>query len=169
MGRTDKRFECEREVKLWSDFEHIAVPGSEDLSPTELELPGSRSTYVTEFKYIAREAGYNGMVVTKVPRSERPRHDYPKPLSYTDEDFKRFGLTKIPWSNFRIIGTPTWVGRAKRYFKHKKIKQWCLDCNHAHPHTIRRNLPNGVEPCSNYTTKHEYPVYQNENVIDPSA
>ena len=156
-------------MKLWSDFKHVAVPGSNDLSPTELEEPGSRSTYVTRFSYIAREAGYDSGIVNKVPQNEEERIDYPEPLSYTDDDFKRFGLTQIPWSNFSIIGTPTWVGRAKRYFKHKKIKNWCLTCNHAHPHTIRRNLPNGVEPCNNYITKHEYPVYQNENVIKPSA
>ena len=171
VSRTDKKFTCEREVKLWSDFEHEGIPGGVGLSPTELEEPGSRSTYVTRFSYIVREAGYgpyHGIVVTKTPRNERPRHDYPEPLSYTDDDFKRFRLTQIPWSNFKIIGTPTWVGRAKRFFKHKKISNWCLDCNYRHPPTIRRDLPNGVEPCDNYTTKHEYPVYQNENVEKPS-
>ena len=172
VSRTFKKFTCEREVKLWSDFEHEGIPGGTGLSPTELEEPGSRSTYVTKLSYRVREAGYgphHGIVVTKTPRNERPRHDYPEPLSYTDDDFKRFRLTQIPWSNFKIIGTPTWVGRAKRFFKHKKISNWCLDCNYSHPPTIRRDhLPNGVEPCDNYTTKHEHPVYQNENVEKPS-
>ena len=162
VSRTDKRFECEREVKLWSDFEHVAVPGSNDLSPTELEEPGSRSTYVTRLSYIAREAGYGstyGMVVTKVPQNKRPRHEYPEPLSYTDDDFKRFTLTQIPWSSFKIIGTPTWVGRAKRFFKHRKIR-WCLT------HNIKRWPGRGRRGCRT-TIKHEYPVYQNENVIKP--
>ena len=167
VGRVYNSYTCEKEVKLWSDFEHVAVPGSNDLSPTELEEQGNRSTYVTRFSYIAREAGFIYNIRTKVPPSERPRHDYPEPMSWCDDNFKRFALTKIPWSNFKIIGTPAWVGRAKRYFKHKKITQWCLDCNYSHPPSIRRNLPNGVEPCNNYTTKHEYPVYQNENVIKP--
>ena len=169
VGRALNTYTCEEEVKLWSDFEHIDVPGGVGLSPPELAEPnGHRSTYVTRLSYIAREAGFIYNIRTKVPPSERPRHDYPEPMSWCDDNFKRFTLTKIPWDNFKIIGTPAWVGRAKRYFKHKKIKQWCLTCNHAHPHTIRRNLPNGVEPCSNYTTKHEYPVYQNENVKKPS-
>lgn len=79
-----------------------------------------------------------------------------------------FDLTLIPWSNFKIMGDTEWNGDATRYFKHKKISNWCLDCNYSHPYMIRRNLPNGVEPCDNYTTKHEYPVYQNENVKKPS-
>ncbi len=162
VSQVDKKFECEREVKLWSDFEHVPIPGGGGLSPTELEEQGSRSTYVTRLSYIAREAGYGpyyGMVVTKVPRNERPRHDYPEPLSYTDDNFKRFGLTQIPWSSFKIIGTPTWVGRAERHFKHKKIYQWCLTHNTKHPPGRR-----GHRSTCRHTTKHEYPVYQNENV-----
>ena len=161
VGQVDKKFECEREVKLWSDFEHVAVPGSEDLSPTELELPGNRSTYVTRLSYKAREAGYQGYIVTKVPRRERLRHDYPKPLSYTDENFKRFALTQIPWDSFKIIGTPTWVGRAKRHFKHKYTTLWCTT------HNTRHRWGRRVHPVCIRTTKHEYPVYQNENVIEP--
>ena len=43
VSRTFKRFTCEKEVKLWSDFEHVPIPGGGGLSPTELEEPGSRS------------------------------------------------------------------------------------------------------------------------------
>ncbi len=163
VGRTVKSFTCEKEVKLWSDFEHVPIPGGGGLSPTELEEPGSRSTYVTEFSYYAREAGYNSGIVTKVPQNEEPFIDYPEPLSYTDEDFKRFGLTQIPWSNFKIIGTPTWVGRAERHFKHKKIYQWCLTHNKK-----RRPGRRGHRSTCRTTIKHEYPVYQNENVKKPS-
>ena len=163
VSRTVKSFTCEKEVKLWSDFEHVPIPSGGGLSPTELEEPGSRSTYVTRFSYYAREAGYGslyGLVVTKVPRRERLRHDYPEPLSYTDDNFKRFGLTQIPWSSFKIIGTPTWVGRAERHFKHKKIR-WCLTHN-------RKRWPGRGRRSCRTTYKHEYPVYQNENVKKPS-
>ena len=163
VSRSFKRFTCEKEVKLWSDFEHVPIPGGGGLSPTELEEPGSRSTYVTRFSYIAREAGYNGRIVTKVPRRERPRHEYPEPMSWCDDNFKRFGLTQIPWSSFKIIGTPSWVGRAERHFKHKKIYQWCLTHNKK-----RRPGRRGHRSTCRTTIKHEYPVYQNENVKKPS-
>lgn len=166
VSRTFKRFTCEKEVKLWSDFEHVPIPGGGGLSPTELEEPGSRSTYVTRLSYKAREAGYNGMVVTKVPRNERLRHDYPEPLSYTDDDFKRFSLTQIPWSNFKIISGPTWVGRAERHFKHKEIR-WCLKCDKPANGRLAARRHIRVSKACRLTTKHEYPVYQNENVIKP--
>ena len=121
VGRVYNSYTCEKEVKLWSDFEHVAVPGSEDLSPKELAEPkGARSTYVTELSYIAREAGFIYNIRTRTPENETPLFDYPEPLSWCDENFKRFKLTQIPWINFKIIGTPAWVGRAKRYFKYKK-------------------------------------------------
>ena len=164
VGRALSTYTCEKEVKLWSDFEHIAVPGSEDLSPPELEEPhGNRSTYVTRFSYYAREAGFIYNIRTRTPDDEEPFIDYPEPMSWCDDNFKRFGLTQIPWSSFKIIGTPSWVGRAKRFFKHKKIYRWCLTCNKKHP--PGRNRRTGCR----YTTKHEYPVYQFENVIKPSA
>ncbi len=157
-----EQFTCDKKIKLWSDFEHVAVPGSNDLSPTELEEQGSRSTYVTRFSYIAREAGYNGSTVTKVPKNERPRHDYPEPMSWCDDNFLGFDLTHIPWENFQIIGNPTWVGRAKRHFKHKYTTLWCTT------HNTRHRWGRRVHPVCRRTTKHEYPVYQNENVKKPS-
>ena len=45
VGLVYNRYTCEKEVKLWSDFEHVLVPGGVGLSPTELEEPGNRSTY----------------------------------------------------------------------------------------------------------------------------
>ncbi len=156
-------YTCEKEVKLWSDFKHVPIPGGGGLSPTELEEPGSRSTYVTRFSYYAREAGFIYNIRTRTPDDEEPFIDYPEPMSWCDDNFKRFGLTQIPWSSFKIIGTPTWVGRAERHFKHKKIYRWCLTCNKKH--RPGRNRRTGCR----YTTKHEYPVYQNENVIKPSA
>ena len=160
-----EQFTGDKKIKLWSDFEHVAVPGSNDLSPTELEEQGSRSPYVTRFSYIAREAGYNGSIVTKVPKNERPRHDYPEPMSWCDDNFLGFDLTQIPWENFQIIDTPAWVGRAKRFFKYKKTYNYCT--KHNTKHAPRR----GRHPCrlaGHYTTLHEYPVYQNENVKKPS-
>ena len=164
VQRDYNSYTCDKEVKLWSDFEHIAVPGAAGLSPTELEeKDGHRSTYVTKFSYKAREAGYNGSIVTKVPQNERPRHDYPEPMSWCDDNFLGQSLSQIPWENYKIIGTPAWVGRAKRFFKHKKIYQWCLTHNTKHPPGRR-----GHRSTCRRTIKHEYPVYQNENVKKPS-
>ena len=108
MGRIYNTYTCDKEVKLWSDFEHVDVPGSNDLSPMELKEPnGHRSTYdVTKFSYKAREAGYNGSIVTKPPENESPFFDYPEPKSWTDDGFLGFELEEISWSNFKIIDTP---------------------------------------------------------------
>ena len=165
VQRDYNSYTCDKEVKLWSDFEHVAVPGGTGLSPTELEEPnGHRSTYVTKFSYKAREAGYNGSIVTKISGGdEEPFKEYPEPMSWCDEDFLGQSLSQIKWSNYKIIGTPAWVGRAKRFFKHKKIYRWCLTCNKKHPPGRR-----GHRSTCRTTIKHEYPVYQNENVKKPS-
>ena len=89
-----------KKIKLWSKFEFNRIPGDTDADPKELQTPGDRSIYVTELSYIAREAGYNGSIVTKVPQNERPRHDYPEPMSWCDDNFLGFDLTQIPWENF---------------------------------------------------------------------
>ena len=166
VGRAMSTYTCEKEVKLWSDFEHVPVPGGVGLSPTELEEPyGNRSTYVIRLSYKAREAGFIYNIRTRTPQNERLRHDYPEPMSWCDDNFKRFSLTKIPWVSFKIIGTPAWVGRAKRFFKYKKTYNYCT--KHNTKHAPRR----GRHPCrlaGHYTTLHEYPVYQNENVKKPS-
>ena len=81
MERVYNTYPWEKEVKLWSDFEHIAIPGSNDLSPTELEEPGDRSTYVTKFSYIAREAGFIYNIRTQPPENEEERIEYPEPRS----------------------------------------------------------------------------------------
>ena len=161
MRQVDERFVCDKEVRLWSKFEFNRVPGDTSAGPNELQTPGKRSKYVTRLSYIAREAGYRDYIVTKVPRNERLRHEYPEPLSY-DDDFKRFRLTQIPWDSFKIIGTPTWVGRAERHFKHKYTTLWCTT------HNTRHRWGRRVHPVCIRTTKHEYPVYQNENVKKPS-
>ena len=166
VQRDYNSYTCDKEVKLWSDFEHVAVPGGVGLSPTELEEPnGHRSTYVTRFSYIAREAGYgpsSSSVVTKVPKNERLRHEYPEPMSWCDDDFLGQSLSQIPWSNYKIIGTPSWVGRAKRFFKYKKIR-WCPTHNKTYSGLCWFNMS-----CPTWNLKHEYPVYQNENVKKPS-
>ena len=170
VQRDYNSYTCDKEVKLWSDFEHVAVPGGTGLSPTELEEPnGHRSTYVTKFSYKAREAGYNGSIVTKVPENKENEEfaEYPEPMSWCDEDFLGQSLSQIKWSNYKIIGTPAWVGRAKRFFKHKQINGYCTKHKRKHG---RRSLPNS-HPCKKagyITTLHEYPVYQNENVKKPS-
>ena len=168
VGRVYNTYTCEKEVKLWSDFEHVAVPGGTGLSPTELEDDdGHRSTYVTRFSYKAREAGFIYNIRTRTPlNAENEKFtEYPEPMSWCDDNFKRFTLTEIEWGNFKIIDTPAWVGRAKRFFKYKKTYNYCT--KHNTKHAPRR----GRHPCrlaGHYTTLHEYPVYQNENVKKPS-
>ena len=159
-----EKFTCDKKIKLWSDFEFNRVPGDTSAGPNELQQPGKRSKYVTSFSYIAREAGYNGSIVTKVPENEKPRIDYPEPKSWEDHDFMPFDLTQIPWGNFKIIGDPVWTGEATRFFKHKKVK-WCIQCNQAHP-TYNWGTWLGLPWCTP-KTRHEYPVYQNESVTKP--
>ena len=77
----DKRFVCDKEVRLWSKFKFNRVPGDTTAGPNELQQPGIRPNYVTSFSYYAREAGYNGRIVTKVPQNERKRIEYPEPRS----------------------------------------------------------------------------------------
>lgn len=77
-----------------------------------------------------------------------------------------FDLTKIPWENFQIIGTPVWTGDATRHFKHKKIYQWCLTCNKKHGGRVGARTGKISGACR-LTTKREYPVYQEESVVKP--
>ena len=87
-------------------------------------------------------------------------------MSWCDHDFLGRSLSQIPWSNFKIIDTPAWSGRAKRFFKHKQINVYCTKCKRKHG---RRALPSS-HPCKKagyITTLHEYLVYQNENVKNP--
>lgn len=86
-------FVCNKAVKLWSEFEFNEIPGQTKAEPTELEEPGNRSKCVAKFSYVAREAGYNGGIVTIVSENEEERIDYPEPLSYCDDNFKPFTLT----------------------------------------------------------------------------
>lgn len=152
---------CNKAVKLWSEFEFNEMLGQPKAEPTELEEPGNRSKYVTEFSYVAREAGYSGGIVTRLSGDDdEPFIEYPEPLFYCNDNFKPFTLTPIPWNNFPIIGKPVWTGRAKRFFKDKKATRWCRAHNRRH-HPIF-NLNFGL--LRNLTTKHEYAVYQNENV-----
>lgn len=165
-----EQFTCDKKIKLWSDFEHVAVPGSNDLSPTELEEPGSRSKYVTSLSYIAREAGYNHSIVTKIPPNEKPRIDYPKPKSHVTHGFMPFDLTHIPWENFQIIGDLTWIGSAKRYYKSKSRKRWCKFCERSHRRALRGigPIPSPCTPGFSNTTRYEYKIFQNESVKKPS-
>ena len=65
---TKETFVCNKAVKLWSKFDFDKIPGQTKVEPKELEEPGNRSIYVTNFSYEAREAGYNGGIVTRVPQ-----------------------------------------------------------------------------------------------------
>ena len=165
VKRTVKSFTCDKKIKLWSDFEFNRVPGDTSAGPNELQQPGKRPNYVTEFSYIAREAGYDSGIVTRIPENEKPRIDYPEPKSWEDHDFMPFDLTQIPWRNFKIIGTPVWSGEDTRFFKHRKVK-WCLQCNQAHP-TFNWVTWAGL-PWHTPQTRHEIAVYQNESVEKPS-
>ena len=156
---TKETFVCNKAVKLWSKFSFNRVSGDTTAGPDELETPGQRSKYATSISYIAREAGYSGSIVTLVPENEKPFIDYPEPKSYENDYFMPFDLTKIKWDNFKFISDPVWTGTATRYFKHKKIR-WCLT------HNKKRGPGRGPRGCRT-TTKHEYPVYQNESVVKP--
>ena len=154
VGRTEKRFVCEKEVKLWSDFEHVAVPDSGDLSPPELEEPGNRSKYVASLSYEARKAGYNGSIVN---RDRREIAQYPEPKSYEDHDFIPFSL-KIPWGNFQITVEPEWTGEATRYFKRKRTRV-CARHTRCYAGVGRRSLPNSHrrKKAGYITALREYP------------
>lgn len=106
ISSAEERLVCNKAVKLWSEFGFARVPGDSSAGLDELQQPGDRPPTLTSFKYTAREAGYNGGIVTMVPENEKERIDYPEPKSYEDHDFMRFGLSEIPWSNFRITKRP---------------------------------------------------------------
>lgn len=74
-----KKLVCDKEVKLWSDFNINRIPGV----PTELQQSGNRSTYVTSFSYKIREIDYREWFITKVPRNadDEKRIEYPEPKS----------------------------------------------------------------------------------------
>ena len=166
VERTVKSFTCDKKIKLWSEFGFTRVPGDTTAGPSELQQPGSRPNYVTSFSYIAREAGYDGRIVTRIPENEEERINYPEPKSWEDHNFMGFDLTHIPWRNFKIIGTPIWTGEATRFFKHKK-RSWCLTCGKTPSRRVAARRGRRSSACIR-TTKHEYPVYQNENVKKPS-
>ena len=167
VGRTDKRFVCDKEVRLWSDFEFNRVPGDTSAGPNELQQPGQRPNYVTSFSYYAREAGYNGSIVTKVPYNEKPFVEYPEPESYKDHNYMEHKLESIKWDNYKIIGSPNWTGEATRFFKHKKIRNWCTFCNRKHTFVERWFQRGWLCRNTQWRTRHEIPVYQNESVTKP--
>ena len=164
MSQVDKRFVCNKEVRLWSKFSFNRVPGDTSAGPNELQQPGKRPKYVTRLSYIAREAGYDGGIVTKVPKNERPFIEYPEPKSYVNHNYLEHDLDSIIWGNYKIIGDFTWTGEATRFFKHRKVK-WCIQCNQAHP-TFNWGTWAGL-PWHTPKTRHEYPVYQNKSVTKP--
>ena len=168
VSQVDKRFVCDKEVRLWSKFSFNRVPGDTSVGPNELTQPGKRSKYVTSFKYRAREAGYNGMVVTKVPRNQTNEEftEYPEPLSYTDHNYLPQQLNSIIWATYKITKAPVWTGEATRFFKHKKIRNWCKICKRKH-NALGRFIT-GRDSCRPWwRIRHEYPVYQNESVTKP--
>ena len=160
-----EQFTCDKKIKLWSEFGFTRVPGDTTAGPSELQQPGNRPNYVTSFSYYAREAGYNHSIVTKVPQNEEPQIDYPEPKSWEDHDFMGFDLTKIPWENFQIIGTPVWTGDATRHFKHRKSRV-CTRHTRCYAGIGQTTLPPFFSFCRT-TTKREYPVYQEESVVKP--
>ena len=165
VSRTDKRFVCDKEVRLWSEFEFNRIAGDTDPDPKELQTPGDRSIYVTELSYTAREAGYGslyGMVVTKTPENETPFFEYPKPRSHNNHSYMPHQLKSIIWANYKIIGDLTWIGSAKRYYRSKTSGDWCSKHKRLH----RRRYPTS---CYKYrTTRYEYKIFQNESVKEPS-
>ena len=165
MRQVDERFVCDKEVRLWSKFEFNRVPGDTSAGPNELQTPGKRSKYVTRLSYIAREAGYEGYIVTKVPRNERPRHEYPEPKSYVTHSYLPQQLDSIIWDNYKIIGDLTWTGEATRHFKHKKSRV-CTRHTICYAGVGRTTLPPFFSFCKT-ATKREYPVYQEESVVKP--
>ena len=167
VSQVDKRFVCDKEVRLWSKFKFNRVAGDTSAGPDELQQPGQRSTYVTSFSYYAREAGYGhyyGLITTKTPQNEEPFIEYPKPRSHNNHRYMEHDLDSIIWANYKIMERPVWTGEATRFFKHKKIKGWCTTHNKRHFLGMRTNYK-GI---CRFTTRHEIPVYQNESVEEPS-
>ena len=161
VGRTDKRFVCDKEVRLWSKFKFIGIPGNTGPNPKQLQTPGDRPKYVTELSYKAREAGYRGYIVTKVVGDDEPFVEYPKPRSYNNHSYLPHQLKSIIWANYKIIGEPTWIGSATRYYNSKSAK-WCN--RHNKKYGIRCRL-------SRYCTskrRYEYKLFQNESVEEPA-
>ena len=174
VSQVDKRFVCDKEVRLWSDFEFNRIPGDTDPDPKELQSNEGRSTYVTSFKYRAREAGYGpyyGLITTKTPQNGNDEFiEYPKPLSYTDHSYMPHQLKSITWANYKIIGDPVFSGSAKRYYKSKSRKRWCKFCERSHRRRLRGigPFPSPCTPGFSNTTRYEYKVFQNESVKEPS-
>lgn len=61
----------------------------------------------------------------KVVGDDEPFIEYLEPRSWKDHDFMDFNLTKIKWSNFKIISRPECTGDATRYFKSRYTTLWC--------------------------------------------
>lgn len=167
VGRTTKTFVCDKEVRLWSKFSFNRVAGDTSAGPNELQQPGQRPNYVTSFRYKAREAGYQGYIVTKVPYNEKPFIEYPEPESYRPHNYMEHKLDSIKWGNFKIIGSPNWTGEATRFFKHKKIRNWCTFCGRKHTFFERCFQRGWLCQSTHWRTRHEIPVYQNESVTKP--
>ena len=164
VGQVDKRFVCDKEVRLWSKFKFNRIAGDTSANPTQLQTPGDRPTYVTELSYTAREAGYgpyHGLVVTKIPENETPFFEYPKPRSYNNHSYMEHDLDSIIWANYKIIGDPTWTGSATRYFNSKSAK-WCRR------HNQKYGLACSVSWFCKYKKRYEYKLFQNESVEEPS-
>ena len=167
VGQVDKRFVCDKEVRLWSKFKFNRIAGDTSANPRQLQTPGDRPNYVTELSYYAREAGYGplyGIVVTKVPKNEEPFIEYPKPRSYNNHSYMEHDLDSIIWANYKITEEPTWIGSATRYFKSKSRRGWCKK----HNRFYRRSLPYS-HPCrKTLATRYEYKLFQNESVEEPA-
>ena len=158
-----EKFTCDKEVKLWSKFEFNRIPGDTSANPRQLQTPGDRPKYVTSLSYIAREAGYNGNIVTKAPQSGNDEFiEYPKPRSYNYHSYMPHDLDSIEWENFQIIGDPVWTGSATRYFNSKSAK-WCKRHNQKYEFACRVSL------FCKYKKRYEYKLFQNESVEEPSS
>ena len=161
VGRTEKKYVCDKELRLWSKFKFIGIPGNTGPNPKQLQTPGGRPTYVTELSYTAREAGYRGYIVTKVPKNEKPFVEYPKPRSYNNHSYMEHDLDSIIWANYKIIGEPNWIGSATRYYNSKSAK-WCNRHNKKYGFRCRLSWS-----CTS-KKRYEYKLFQNESVEEPS-
>ena len=170
MSQVDRKFACDKEVRLWSKFKFNRIAGDTDPNPKELQTPGDRSIYVTELSYYAREAGYKGYIVTKVPKNEEPFIEYPKPRSYNNHSYLPQQLDSIIWANYKITEEPTWIGSATRYYKSKSKKRWCKFCERSHRRALRGigPFPSPCTPGFRNTIRYEYKIFQNESVKEPS-
>ena len=161
VSQVDKRFVCDKEVRLWSKFKFNRIAGDTSANPRQLQTPGDRPNYVTELSYYAREAGYRGYIVTKVPQNEEPFFEYPEPRSYNNHSYLPQQLDSIIWANYKITEEPTWIGSATRYFNSKSAK-WCKR------HNVKFNLACGASWFCKPKRRYEYKLFQNESVKKPS-